>query len=88
LSELPANIEGSAFARFMASGRGRGLRVVMGLGLVAAGLGNVGGPVGLGMAVFGILPIASGSLNLCPIAPTWGGHFLGAKYCGVKSPKG
>jgi len=38
------------------------------------------------MAVFGLLPIATGAFNLCPVAPAWGGHFLGAKYCGVKTP--
>ena len=87
MTKLVIPTEGSAFSRFMASGRGRGLRVAMGLGLIAAGLAIVGGPVGLGMAVFGILPIASGSLNLCPVAPMWGGHFLGARYCAAKSPK-
>ena len=85
--ETEGTMEGSAFARFMASGAGRGLRIAMGTGLIATGLGVVGGPVGVGMAVFGLLPIASGSLNLCPVAPAWGGHFFGAKYCGVKTPK-
>ena len=86
MPELSSNIDGSAFACFMASGAGRGLRVVMGVGLIATGLGMADGPVCLGMAIFGILPIAPGSLNLCPMAPMWGGHFFGATYCGVKRP--
>lgn len=87
MTETEETMEGSAFARFMASGKGRGLRIVMGVGLIATGLGVVGGAVGVGMAVFGLLPIASGSLNLCPVAPAWGGHFFGARYCGVKTPR-
>ncbi|MGD9932328.1 MAG: DUF2892 domain-containing protein [Dehalococcoidia bacterium] len=87
MTEMVIPTEGSVFSRFMASGKGRGLRIALGLGLIWMGLGVVGGPAGVGMAAFGLLPIASGSLNLCPVAPMWGGHFLGAKYCGVKAPK-
>lgn len=74
-------LEGSAFARFMASGKGRLVRLAFGLALIASGLLVVGGLPGLLLAAFGLLPVASGTFNLCPIAPLWGGHFLGAKYC-------
>lgn len=74
-------LEGSAFSRFMASGKGRIARVVLGVALIAIGLGLVGGGLGLGIAAFGLVPIAAGAFNLCPVAPAWGGHFIGARYC-------
>jgi membrane-associated protease RseP (regulator of RpoE activity) len=39
------------------------------------------GPAQL-IAFLGLVPIAAGVFNLCPVAPFWGGHFIGAKYCG------
>ncbi|TAK66319.1 MAG: DUF2892 domain-containing protein, partial [Dehalococcoidia bacterium] len=71
-------------ARFMASGYGRIVRLAFGAGLVAAGLTVVPWPVGLAVAVFGLVPIAAGVFNLCPVAPLWGGHFLGSQYCASK----
>ena len=79
--------EGSAFARFMAGRYGRTVRVAFGATLIGAGLTVVGGAVGLGMAAFGLLPIATGVFNLCPVAPAWGGHFLGANYCPTRVRK-
>ncbi len=72
---------GRSFTTFMASNRGRSVR--FGLGAVLIGTGVfTGSPAGYVIAVFGLLPIASGAFNLCPVAPLWGGHFLGATYCG------
>jgi membrane-associated protease RseP (regulator of RpoE activity) len=31
------------------------------------------------VAAFGLAPIASGVFNLYPVAPLWGGHFIGGK---------
>lgn len=76
--------EGSAFARFMAGTNGRLARAAFGATLVGAGLFVIGGAGGLALAAFGLVPIAAGVFNLCPIAPLWGGHFLGAKYCARK----
>lgn len=70
----------SAFSRFMASTGGRAVRLGIGLTLLTTGL-LVGGAWGVGLAVFSALPIAAGTFNLCPIAPAWGGHFLGSRYC-------
>jgi membrane-associated protease RseP (regulator of RpoE activity) len=75
---------GSAFSRFMASSRGRLVRVAFGASLLGAGLFVISPPIGLAVGAFGLLPIASGTLNLCPVAPFWGGHFLGARYCSVR----
>jgi len=81
-------VEGSAFSRFMASNYGRFARVAFGATLIGSGLSLVAGPAGYAMAAFGLVPIAAGVFNLCPVAPVWGGHLIGAKYCGVRTPKG
>ncbi len=82
-----AELEGSAFSRFMASKGGRVVRVAMGATIMGTGLTVVGGGAGLAIAAFGLVPIATGVFNLCPVAPMWGGHFIGAKYCGTRAPK-
>ena len=76
--------DSSAFARFMASGYGRIVRLGFGAGLVAAGLAVVPWPVGFAVAALGLVPIAAGVFNLCPVAPLWGGHFFGSRYCPAK----
>lgn len=73
---------GSWFSRFMASNYGRLARAAFGLALIALGLFLIAWPAGLAIAGFGLVPIAAGVFNLCPVAPLWGGHFLGARYCG------
>lgn len=57
-----------AFVRFMSTPAGRGLRVAMGLGFIAAGL-RVGGAPGLGLAAFGVLPLVTGAADICPVCP-------------------
>jgi hypothetical protein len=74
----------STFEKFMASNYGRAARGALGIGLIAAGLLLIGGTIGWMVAGLGLIPIAAGVLNLCPVAPLWGGHFIGAKYCGTK----
>ena len=77
--------ETSFFERFMASGYGRVVRIALGLALIGVGMTVLPRPVGVIVAAFGLVPIAAGVFNLCPIAPLWGGHFLGSKYCGARS---
>lgn len=67
----------------MASGYGRLARAAFGFSIIAAALLLLDGTLALGVAAFGLVPIAAGVLNLCPLAPLWGGHFIGAKYCGA-----
>ena len=79
--------EPSAFSRFMASTGGRLARIALGVTLLITGL-LVGGGWGLAIGMFAAVPIAAGVFNLCPIAPVWGGHFLGSRYCAApKHPK-
>jgi Zn-dependent protease len=79
--DQPLATEGSAFSRFMAGTPGRIARVALGTSLIAAGVLAIPAPAGLAVAAFGLVPIAAGVFNLCPVAPLWGGHFLGTKYC-------
>jgi len=68
----------------MASGGGRVARLGLGAGLIGTGL-LVGPPAGIAIAAFGLVPVAAGVFNLCPVAPLWGGHFRGSAYCAVPS---
>jgi membrane-associated protease RseP (regulator of RpoE activity) len=81
LAPTSAVAEGNRVERFFASPYGRLARTTLGAAAIALGLGVVPRPAGIALAAFGLLPIASGAFNLCPIAPLWGGHFLGSRYC-------
>jgi hypothetical protein len=50
---------------FLQSAAGRGLRVVLGIALVYAGLAVLGGTGGLVLAVVGLLPIVMGIWGPC-----------------------
>lgn len=59
------------FLSFMSTPVGRLLRVLMGVVIIAVGL-SIGGGLGIGLAVFGILPPVTGILGICPINPLVG----------------
>lgn len=59
------------FLSFMNTPAGRAIRVVAGLLLVAVGL-LVGGGLGLALAAFAVLPIATGVFGVCPVNPLVG----------------
>ena len=79
--------ESTWFERFMASDYGRVARAALGGALIVLGLVVVGGTAGWMVAAVGLVPIAAGVLNLCPVAPLWGGHFLGSRYCARQAPR-
>jgi hypothetical protein len=62
-----------AFADFMSTPLGRVLRVVFGGVLIYVGLNVVQGVGGTVIALLGIVPIATGLLNLCIIGKLLGG---------------
>jgi hypothetical protein len=64
-------IDPMGFLMFMNTTVGRWIRILAGLGLVALGLA-LGGTVGWAVAVFALLPIATGVLGVCPINPLFG----------------
>jgi Inner membrane protein YgaP-like, transmembrane domain len=70
------------FAEFMASPLGRGLRVVVGGVLIYVGLSVVQGIAGTLIAAAGVVPIATGLLNVCLIGP-----LIGAPMKGSSTPK-
>lgn len=65
-----------AFARFMASPIGRGVRVVVGLILLYLGLTG-GGAGGWILAIVGLVAFLAGALNFCLIAPLIKAPFSG-----------
>jgi hypothetical protein len=65
-----------AFAAFMASGWGRGVRIVAGVLLIAWGLLLGGGVV---PAVIGLVPLIAGVLDICLLAPLFGAPLKGAE---------
>ena len=66
------------FAKFMSSGLGRGLRIVVGLALMVIGLVSVGGTGGIILAVVGAVPLLAGILDVCLFAPLFGAPLKGA----------
>ncbi len=72
-----------AFARFMASPIGRGVRIVAGLVLIAAGLLVVKDTGGLILAIVGLVPLVAGVVDVCLFAPLFGGPLQGAKVRGT-----
>ncbi|MGK2965139.1 MAG: YgaP family membrane protein [Tepidiformaceae bacterium] len=77
---------GSPISRFFASTWGRLARVSAGTALIALGLLVTPWPAGLAISAAGLIPLSTGLFNLCPVAPLWGGHFLGARYCARLGP--
>jgi predicted cobalt transporter CbtA len=65
------------FAKFMTSMLGRGIRIVVGMALVLAGLLTMHGATGIILAVVGLVPLLAGILNVCVFAPLFGGPFNG-----------
>mgnify|MGYP001817529576 CR=1 FL=1 len=59
------------FLSFMNTTTGRVIRVIGGLVVLGAGLA-LGGGVGVALAVFAVLPIATGVFGLCPVNPLFG----------------
>ena len=70
------------FARFMASPVGRGGRIVLGLVLIAVGIGVLGGVLGWIVAIAGLLPLTLGVINGCILAP-----FLKVPFKGSNLPR-
>lgn len=67
----------NAFVRFMASGLGRLLRIVLGIVVILVGLLIVKGAWGWVLAVIGLVPIAAGAFNFCILGPLFGTSFWG-----------
>jgi hypothetical protein len=72
-----------SFLHFMNTPVGRGLRIVAGVVLIAVGFA-VGGAVGVAVAAFALLPIATGVFGVCPVNPLFGESM---KACAVPSQR-
>jgi hypothetical protein len=65
------------FARFMATGLGRLLRMVVGLALVLYGVFGAHGALEYVLSLVGVVAFAAGLFNFCTIAPLIGAPFRG-----------
>jgi hypothetical protein len=63
------------FLDFMSTGPGRVVRVAIGIALIV--LGAAIGGAGWALAAFGLLPLATGVFNVCPISPLVGRSWRG-----------
>lgn len=59
------------FLHFMNTPVGRGIRIVAGIVLIVVGIA-VGGTIGVAVAAFALLPIATGVFGVCPVNPLFG----------------
>lgn len=57
------------FLDWMSTPPGRVARVFLGLALIALGLSLVKGIPGVAMALFGLVPLTTAIVNVCPIRP-------------------
>lgn len=67
------------FVGFMQSPAGRGLRIVVGLALIAIGIWVVGGLGGVVLAVVGAIPLIAGLAGVCFFAPFFGYTLTGRR---------
>lgn len=67
------------FIGFMGPQMRRVVRIIAGLGLIAVGLLGLGGVSGWVVAAVGLLPLASGLLDFCVLAPMFGRPLGGAQ---------
>lgn len=68
-----------AFARFMSTPTGRGIRAAAGLALILIGFFVIGGTAGTVIGLIGFAPVAAGVFNFCLLGPLVGGYFDGRK---------
>ena len=69
----------SAFARFVNSQSGRLIRLIAGGLLVGWGVMQRGSVTGLVLVVVGLVPLATGALDLCLISALLGGPIRGQR---------
>jgi len=69
----------SSFAQFVNSPTGRIVRILVGLGLIGWGYGQLPGSTGIILIVLGMVPLAAGVFNLCLISALLGGPISGTR---------
>jgi len=73
------------FLDWMSTPPGRAGRVARGAARVARGRGGGHGPGGVGVALFGLLPLTTAVVNVCPIRPLVG--LFGSRPTGERSSR-
>jgi hypothetical protein len=64
--------------KFMTSGMGRGVRVILGLAIISLGVLVVRGALGTIMALVGLIPLSGGVFDFCLIGSAMGYPLNGA----------
>ena len=62
---------------FLASKTGRIIRIVAGIALIAWGLLGLSAPIGIIVAVVGLVPLLAGLFDVCVFAPLFKNPFRG-----------
>ncbi len=75
----------TAFAQFVNSPAGRGLRIAVGLGLIGWGYAQRGTELGTVLMVIGLFPLAAGVFDWCYVSALLGGPLSGAR---IRKPGG
>jgi hypothetical protein len=57
------------FLDWMSAPPGRVLRALFGLVLIGVGLGIIHGVAGMAVAAFGLVPLTTAIVNVCPVRP-------------------
>lgn len=70
--------QSSGLARFMASGAGRGIRIIAGAAIIFWGW-SMHSTAGMIVMLVGLVPIAAGVFDFCLIAPLLHAPFWGRK---------
>jgi hypothetical protein len=68
----------SAFAQFISTGAGRGLRVIVGIALICYGYLHRPSTTGTVLMIVGLVPLVAGILNWCIISALLGGPLRGS----------
>ena len=79
----------SGFAKFINSPVGRIARIVVGIGFIIWGYGELDTGMGLMLILIGLVPLLAGGLDLCLVSALLGGPIRGAsvRSQGHNSPK-
>jgi hypothetical protein len=76
----------SGLAHFINSRAGRVMRLALGVGLVGYGFTQRANQTGLILMVIGLIPLLTGTFDVCLISGLLGGPFSGARLRNKRAP--
>ena len=81
---IAASFGRTSFARYINSPTGRITRIVAGVGLIGWGFAQSATGTGLALVAVGLVPLVTGSFDLCLISALLGGPISGKRIRGSK----